>query len=112
LQRHLIISNLMGNCQLKRHITHPAGTVRERRKRGLTAMGERNNQPRERVEDPGYRALPSSSFVAAATADTTAASIPLALYEAAEQGRVWPGALVCLAAFGAGFTWASALMRW
>ena len=44
--------------------------------------------------------------------NTTAASIPLALYEALEQGLVKPGALVCLAAFGAGFTWASALMRW
>jgi len=44
--------------------------------------------------------------------NTTAASIPLALYEATEQGRVQVGALVCLASFGAGFTWASALMRW
>lgn len=44
--------------------------------------------------------------------NTTAASIPLALYEAVEEGRVRDGALVCLAAFGSGFTWASALMRW
>ncbi len=44
--------------------------------------------------------------------NTTAASIPLALGEAVEQGLVHDGALVCLAAFGAGFTWASALMRW
>jgi 3-oxoacyl-[acyl-carrier-protein] synthase-3 len=44
--------------------------------------------------------------------NTTSCSIPLALYEAIEQGRVEPGALICLAAFGAGFTWASALMRW
>lgn len=44
--------------------------------------------------------------------NTTAASIPLALYEAVEQGLVKPGTLVCLAAFGAGFTWASALIRW
>ena len=44
--------------------------------------------------------------------NTTACSIPLALYEAVEQGKVRDGALVCLAAFGAGFTWASALMRW
>jgi len=44
--------------------------------------------------------------------NTTAASIPLALYEAVDQGKVRDGALVCLAAFGAGFTWASALMRW
>jgi 3-oxoacyl-[acyl-carrier-protein] synthase-3 len=44
--------------------------------------------------------------------NTTAASVPLALYEAVEAGRVRPGALVCLAAFGAGFTWAAALLRW
>ena len=44
--------------------------------------------------------------------NTTAASIGLALYEALEQGRVRDGSLICLAAFGAGFTWASALIRW
>ena len=44
--------------------------------------------------------------------NTTAASIPLALYEARAAGLVRDGALVCLAAFGAGFTWASALIRW
>jgi len=44
--------------------------------------------------------------------NTTAASIPLALNEAWELGKVKEGDLVCLAAFGAGFTWASALIRW
>ena len=44
--------------------------------------------------------------------NTTAASIPIALHEALESGRIRPGALVCLAAFGAGFTWGAALMRW
>ncbi len=44
--------------------------------------------------------------------NTTAASIPLALDEAAKQGRIKKGDLVCLAAFGAGFTWGSALIRW
>ncbi len=44
--------------------------------------------------------------------NTTAASIPLALYEAVRDGRVQPGMLVCLAAFGAGFTWGAALVRW
>ena len=44
--------------------------------------------------------------------NTTAASIPIALSEAWEAGKVQPGALVCLAAFGSGFTWASALIRW
>jgi 3-oxoacyl-[acyl-carrier-protein] synthase-3 len=44
--------------------------------------------------------------------NTTAASIPIALHEAVQAGRVRPGALVCLAAFGAGFTWGAALIRW
>jgi 3-oxoacyl-[acyl-carrier-protein] synthase-3 len=44
--------------------------------------------------------------------NTTAASIPLALCEVWEQGRINEGDLVCLSAFGSGFTWASALLRW
>lgn len=44
--------------------------------------------------------------------NTTAASVPIALSEAWESGRVKDGDLICLAAFGAGFTWASALIRW
>ena len=44
--------------------------------------------------------------------NTTAASIPIALSEALAEGRIKEGDLVCLAAFGSGFTWASALIRW
>jgi 3-oxoacyl-[acyl-carrier-protein] synthase III len=44
--------------------------------------------------------------------NTTAASIPIALCEAWEKGMVKDGDLVCLAAFGSGFTWGSALIRW
>lgn len=44
--------------------------------------------------------------------NTTAASIPIALGEAWEAGKIKDGDLVCLAAFGAGFTWGSALIRW
>jgi 3-oxoacyl-[acyl-carrier-protein] synthase-3 len=44
--------------------------------------------------------------------NTTAASIPIALDEAVEQGRIGRGDLVALCAFGAGFTWASALLRY
>lgn len=44
--------------------------------------------------------------------NTTAASIPIALCEAWELGKIKEGDLVCLAAFGSGFTWASALIRW
>ena len=44
--------------------------------------------------------------------NTTAASIPIALCEAWEKGLVKEGDLVCLAAFGSGFSWGSALRRW
>jgi len=44
--------------------------------------------------------------------NTTAASIPIALCEAWEEGKIKEGDLVCLAAFGSGFTWGSALLRW
>jgi len=44
--------------------------------------------------------------------NTTAATIPLALSEAYQQGRLKKGDLVVLATFGAGFTWASCLVRW
>jgi 3-oxoacyl-[acyl-carrier-protein] synthase-3 len=44
--------------------------------------------------------------------NTTGASIPIALSEAWEEGRIAEGKLVCLAAFGSGFTWGSALIRW
>lgn len=44
--------------------------------------------------------------------NTTAASVPIALCEAWEEGKIKEGDLVCLAAFGSGFTWASALLKW
>jgi 3-oxoacyl-[acyl-carrier-protein] synthase-3 len=43
--------------------------------------------------------------------NTTAASIPLAMWDARNEGRIGPGDLLCLAAFGAGFTWGSVLLR-
>jgi 3-oxoacyl-[acyl-carrier-protein] synthase-3 len=44
--------------------------------------------------------------------NTTAASIPIALTEAWEKGQVKEGDLLVLAAFGSGFTWGSAIIRW
>jgi 3-oxoacyl-[acyl-carrier-protein] synthase-3 len=44
--------------------------------------------------------------------NTSSASIPLALFEAVDDGRVRPGDLVLVCGFGAGMTWASALVRW
>jgi 3-oxoacyl-[acyl-carrier-protein] synthase-3 len=44
--------------------------------------------------------------------NTTAASIPIALTEAWEEGKINEGDLVVLAAFGSGFTWGSAVIKW
>lgn len=44
--------------------------------------------------------------------NTTAASVPIALAEAVREGFLSRGGLLCLAAFGSGFTWGSALVRW
>jgi 3-oxoacyl-[acyl-carrier-protein] synthase-3 len=44
--------------------------------------------------------------------NTSSASIPLALDQAVAEGRIQPGSVVLLVAFGAGFTWGSAVVRW
>ena len=44
--------------------------------------------------------------------NTTAASVPIALAEAVGEGKIKEGDVVVLAAFGSGFTWASAIIRW
>jgi 3-oxoacyl-[acyl-carrier-protein] synthase III len=44
--------------------------------------------------------------------NTSSASIPLALDQALAEGRIGPGSLLLLVAFGAGFTWGSAVVRW
>lgn len=44
--------------------------------------------------------------------NTTAASIPIAMSEAWAEGKIKENSVICLAAFGSGFTWASALIRW
>lgn len=58
--------------------------------------------------------IPESKVVMAVDhhGNTSAASVPLALDEAVKDGRIRPGHLVLLDAFGGGFTWASAIMRW
>jgi 3-oxoacyl-[acyl-carrier-protein] synthase-3 len=44
--------------------------------------------------------------------NTSAASVPLALAVAVEDGRIKPGDLVMIEAMGGGFTWGAALIRW
>jgi 3-oxoacyl-[acyl-carrier-protein] synthase-3 len=52
------------------------------------------------------------STVLHATGNTSSASIPLALADALDAGRVAPGDLVLLVGFGAGMSWASTVLRW
>jgi 3-oxoacyl-[acyl-carrier-protein] synthase-3 len=70
-------------------------------KRIADAVGERLGLPPEKVFQNIER-----------YGNTTAASVPIALTEARDQGRVKPGDLVVLAAFGSGFTWGATLLRW
>ena len=53
-----------------------------------------------------------TAMVLERTGNTSSASIPLALADAADAGRLSPGDLVLLVGFGAGMTWASAVIRW
>jgi 3-oxoacyl-[acyl-carrier-protein] synthase-3 len=46
------------------------------------------------------------------TGNTSSASIPLALVDAVDAGRVADGDLILMSGFGAGMTWASAVWRW
>jgi 3-oxoacyl-[acyl-carrier-protein] synthase-3 len=67
----------------------------------IEAMGRRLNLPEDRVVITVDR-----------HANTSAASIPLALAEAVNDGRINQGDMILMEAMGGGFTWASALMRW
>lgn len=53
-----------------------------------------------------------TATVLQSTGNTSAASIPLALVDAIERGRVHDGDVVLLVGFGAGMSWASAIVRW
>ena len=70
-------------------------------RRIIDSMGQRLKLPPEKVVVTIDR-----------HANTSAASIPLALAEAKADGRIKPGQLVLLEAMGGGFTWGSALVRW
>jgi 3-oxoacyl-[acyl-carrier-protein] synthase-3 len=70
-------------------------------KRIIDAMARKLNVPQERVVTTIDR-----------HANTSAASIPLALRAAVEEQKIHPGQLVLMEAMGGGFTWGAALVRW
>lgn len=74
------------------------------------------HQANTRIIDSATRRLgiaPDRVFLNVAQyGNTSAASVPIALYEACSSGRIGPGDLVVTVGFGAGLTWASCVMRW
>jgi 3-oxoacyl-[acyl-carrier-protein] synthase III len=70
-------------------------------RRIIDSMGQRLHLPPEKV-----------IITVDKHANTSAASIPLALAQAVEDGRIHPGHMVLIEAMGGGFTWGSALIRW
>lgn len=67
----------------------------------IDAIGERLNMDPERVVVNVDR-----------YGNMSVATIPVALYELQEEGKLEPGKIVAMVAFGAGFTWAAAICRW
>ena len=67
----------------------------------LAAVGERLALPRDRVVD-----------CIAQYGNTSAATLPIALWHAQQQGRLHDGSRVLLSAFGAGFTWGGSVVEW
>ena len=67
----------------------------------LRAVGEQLGLPHDRIVD-----------CIGGLANTSAATLPLALAHARDAGRLQPGDRVLLAAFGAGFTWGAAVVEW
>jgi 3-oxoacyl-[acyl-carrier-protein] synthase-3 len=74
------------------------------------------HQANERIIDATARRLGLDAekvfLNVASYGNTSAATIPIALTEALEVGRVRPGDDIVLAAFGGGLTWAAAVYRW
>jgi 3-oxoacyl-[acyl-carrier-protein] synthase-3 len=74
------------------------------------------HQANKRIMDATARKLgmPAERMVCTIErhANTSAASIPLALAEASSDGRIKPGQIVLIEGMGGGFTWGSAMIRW
>jgi 3-oxoacyl-[acyl-carrier-protein] synthase III len=124
--RHLLYCDVGGWIQMEgREVFRRAvrvmvdSTERTFAKAGVTAADVAlvvPHQANQRIIDAACHRLgigaDRTASVLARTGNTSSASIPLALAEAADAGRLSPGDLVLLVGFGAGMTWASALLRW
>jgi 3-oxoacyl-[acyl-carrier-protein] synthase-3 len=74
------------------------------------------HQANQRIIDAAVQRLgltsEKSAIVLDRTGNTSSGSMGIALAEAADEGRLSDGDLVLLSGFGAGMTWASAVLRW
>jgi 3-oxoacyl-[acyl-carrier-protein] synthase-3 len=95
IARETLAANQLRVEDLDLYVPHQANV------RILNAVSDRLGLPKEKVM------LNLDRY-----GNTSAASIPIALDEAVRAGRIKDGSLVMLGAFGAGLTWASALIRW
>ena len=68
--------------------------------------------PKTLAKTAGIDDTPKKDETIKPGADTTAASVIIALTEAWEMGKINEGDTVVLAAFGSGFTWGSAIIKW
>jgi len=93
--REVLALNGVDASEIDYFVAHQANA------RIVTAVAEALHVPLEKV-----------SFNVEWTANTSAASIPLALAAAQRDGKLHPGSLVGMVAFGAGFVWAAGITRW
>ena len=91
----IIQRNSIDTKNLKYLVPHQAN------KRIIDATAKRINLPKEKVMNNIEK-----------YGNTTAGSIPIALTEAWQEGKIKSGDLIVLAAFGSGFTWGSTIIRW
>ena len=93
--RDTIMAQGLSLAQIDRFVFHQANA------RILERVGRRLGLPAEKVEVTLTR-----------YGNTSSSTIPIALHHAVTEGRIKPGHLVLLAAFGGGLTWGTALIRW
>jgi 3-oxoacyl-[acyl-carrier-protein] synthase III len=111
---------MQGNAVFRQAVNHISDAIRQAAARAEIAVEEIDwfvpHQANQRILDAvaSRLGIPLERMVStvALHGNTSAASIPLALNTAVEDGRIQPGQLVLMEALGGGMTWGAALARW
>jgi 3-oxoacyl-[acyl-carrier-protein] synthase-3 len=120
LEANLHTMRMKGSAVYRRAVTTLVRAVRAHVKEAGVSIGEVTHalfhQANRRLLDQVARRLGLTTqqcfSTIADTGNTSSASLPIALDQAARQGRLRDGDLLLLAAFGGGLTWGTALLRW